>query len=101
MDTLIGWIGKVPTTNARILVTLVLAIGTAIRYWLGGPSVAVGGVILPGWTPSIEWLGFIAALGGLDVAQFHSKRTTDADYVSARTGTLPTALTPPANGAPS
>ena len=101
MDTVIGWVGKLPTTNARILMTLFLALGTAIRYWLGGPSVGPGGVILPGWTPSIEWLGFVGALGGLDVLQFHSKRTTDADYVNARTATLPTAPTAPANGAPS
>jgi hypothetical protein len=62
-------IGTVNTTNTRVVVTLLLCVGTAIRYWAGD-----GGV--DSWTPSLEWLTFLAAMSGLDVAQFHSKRKT-------------------------
>jgi len=44
-----------------------------------------------GWEPSIEWLGFLGLLGGLDLAQFGTKRATDAAYVAAKTtGEAPT-----------
>lgn len=68
-----SWVAGLPTTNARIVVTLALAVATGIRYFVGG------------WSPSLEWLAFLLAMAGLDVAQFTSKRFTDATYVSAKT----------------
>lgn len=68
-DRLLVWLGKVPTTNARIVVTLVVIVGTAIRYWWNGT-----------WEPSGEWLTFLVAMSGVDVAQFHSKRVTHSDH---------------------
>lgn len=65
MDRLLGWLAKLPTTNARIAVTLILATGTAIRYWADGS-----------WEPAWDWLAFLAVMSGLDAAQFHSKRKT-------------------------
>lgn len=68
-DRVLVWLGKVPTTNARIVVTLVVIVGTAIRYWWNGT-----------WEPSGEWLTFLVAMSGVDVAQFHSKRVTHSDH---------------------
>ena len=59
-----------PTTNIRILTTIGLAIGTAIKYWAseGGAN---------GWVPNWEWLLFLAGMAGLDVWQHHNKRKTE------------------------
>ena len=73
MDKLLKWLGSLPTTQARIAVTLALAIGTAVRYWTSAT-----------WVPSLEWLGFLACYAGLDVAQFTSKRFSDTGYVQAK-----------------
>jgi hypothetical protein len=73
-------LGKLPTTQARVVVTLLLCLGTAIKYWASKD-----------WDPALDWLAFLAAMSGLDMAQFGVKRTTDASYVSAKQGTTPTA----------
>jgi len=58
------WLGSVPTTNLRLVVTTALILVTGI-------------VTLVRWTtPPIEWLGFLAISAGLDVTQFHLKRVT-------------------------
>jgi hypothetical protein len=67
LDTALMLLGKVPTTQARILVTLFLGVGTAVRYWLADPN---------GWAPSWEWLGFLSVWAGIDAAQFYGKRVT-------------------------
>lgn len=69
--------GKLPTTQARVSFTLVCVLGTAVRYWMAGPE---------GWEPSEVWLIFLAGMSGLDLAQFHFKRTTDMGYVAATKG---------------
>jgi hypothetical protein len=64
-DRLNGWLATVPSTNARIVVTLGVVIGTAVRFWWkGAPS---------GWE---AWLTFLAAMSGLDATQFYAKRKT-------------------------
>jgi len=73
MSRFMDWLAKLPTTQARVAVTLALAVGTAIRYWAGG------------WEPSWEWLTFIAASSGLDVTQFRIKRTTSWAPSGAKT----------------
>ena len=55
-------------TNLRAVVTMGLAIWTGFRY-MAQPKWGV-------WEPSIEWLGFLLALSGWDVAQFAVKRRT-------------------------
>ena len=52
----------ISTTNLRIYFTIVLAMGTAIFYWI--TKIA----------PDGQWLMFIGAIAGIDVAQFASKR---------------------------
>lgn len=59
------WLARLPTTNARIAMTLVLALGTGIKYWASFE-----------WEPSWAWLSFLVAMAGLDVAQFATKRKT-------------------------
>jgi len=63
------WIEVAPTTNLRILSTLVLAVGTAIRYWIASGATDT-------WEPSWEWLTFLAAMAGIDVVQHYNKRKT-------------------------
>lgn len=58
------FVARVPTTNARIVVSLGLAIATGAR------------VIGTTWVPPTEWLLFLAAMLGLDVTQFFVKRRT-------------------------
>jgi hypothetical protein len=61
-----GWLATMPSTNTRIAVTLWLACGTGVRYWSSAS-----------WQPSWEWLAFLTAMAGVDVAQFAVKRRTD------------------------
>ena len=61
-------VSEAPTTNLRIILTLMMALGTAIRYWAAiGPD---------SWSPSPEWLIFLAGMSGLDVWQHYNKRKT-------------------------
>lgn len=63
-DWFLNWLGRLPSTNARIFTSLVLAIATGIR-------------VLYTWTaPPWEWLLFLGAMMGLDLAQFATKRVT-------------------------
>lgn len=68
------WLAELPSTNGRIAVTLFIALATTARYLASG--LPPGPV--PAWEPSWEWLIFIAAMAGLDVAQFAFKRNTYA-----------------------
>jgi hypothetical protein len=87
MDTLNAWLSKLPSTNARIAMTLLIVFGTAFKYWVSTT-----------WEPSWEWLSFLLMMSGLDAAQFHSKRKTfaeterikaDAVIASAKTNSQP------------
>jgi hypothetical protein len=76
----IDWLSKFPTTNGRIVFTLVLVLVTAIRYLVFGVPMKIGANNIPivdGWG---YWLLFLAGMAGLDVAQFAAKRATfDSD----------------------
>lgn len=56
---------KAPTTNIRILLTLAIVTGTAIKYWMHDT-----------WIPDWQWLIFLAGMAGLDVWQHNNKRKT-------------------------
>ena len=63
-QTLMTWVAQFPSTNARIVTSLLLTVATGVR-------------VLASWTsPPWEWLIFLAAMMGLDVAQFGLKRFT-------------------------
>lgn len=93
----VAWLrlAQLPTTNARIAVSLGCIIATALAYLttgivatIMGPVVTAAGAVVPraAWQPSWEWLVFLAGLCGLDIAQFMVKRFSDADYVAAKKG---------------
>lgn len=63
--SVIAFLGRLPSTNTRIAVTLVCVFGTAVRYWGWGPP--------DGWE---AWLTFLGVMSGLDGAQFLAKRKT-------------------------
>ena len=67
-DWFLERISKLNMTNFRALTTIGLSVWTAWRY-LTEPKWGT-------WEPSIEWLGFLLTLGGLDVVQFGVKRKT-------------------------
>jgi len=75
MNRILDWLGKLPSTNARIVVSLLLAIGTGVKYWTARPD---------GWEPCIPWLAFLISMMGLDVAQYAAKRVTFVDYAKAK-----------------
>jgi sterol desaturase/sphingolipid hydroxylase (fatty acid hydroxylase superfamily) len=64
-DTALDLIGRLPTTNARIAVTLLCMLATATVY-----------LASRNWEPSWEWLAFLVTMAGVDVAQFAAKRMT-------------------------
>lgn len=68
-DRILDWLGRLPSTNARIFATILCELGTAVRYWwsAGGPNQ---------WEPSMVWLAFLATMAGIDTAQFNVKRKT-------------------------
>jgi hypothetical protein len=76
------WAATMPSTNVRIGVTLILALGTGAR------------VILVGWAPPTEWLVFLTGWAGLDVLQFGAKRATATEFVQAKRGNGVTAEMP-------
>jgi hypothetical protein len=85
-DRLMEFWGKLPTTQARVTVSLAAIVATTIRYVSSGEHVLANGQVTQTWTPSYEWLGFLLLLSGIDAAQFLSKRMTDSDYVAAKKG---------------
>ena len=73
-DRLMEWLGKLPSTNARIAISLCCIVLTAVTYcihWAAPDG---------GWE---MWLAFLAALSGLDAVQFFAKRKTDASHIEA------------------
>lgn len=76
------FLANLPSTNFRIFVTLLIACATSVRYLISGIGIE-GGVHFETWEPSWDWLLFVAAMSGLDLASFYAKRTTDAAYVEA------------------
>ena len=64
IDKVFDLISKVPTTALRVVITILLTVATGVMYFTTA------------FVPSYEWLGFLALMSGLDVAQFHSKRKT-------------------------
>ncbi len=71
------WLATLPTTNARILCSLLMALGTCAVY-------LIGVLLAKHWTPSVEWLGFLCVWAGLDVLQFAGKRFSDAGYRASK-----------------
>lgn len=73
MTRLLDWLGKMPSTNTRIAVTLVCVLLTAVAYcvaWRAPDS---------GWE---AWLAFLAAMSGLDAMTFFAKRKTHTEKQS-------------------
>jgi len=75
---IMAFLGDLPTTQARVLITLIVVLGTAAKYFLSET-----------WEPSYEWLAFLLVMSGLDAAQFFGKRKTDAAYIAATQGATP------------
>lgn len=81
-EWLIDHLGKLPTTNARIFVSLV-GYALTVLVWL---SLAILHSVFPKiglWEPSWPMLTFMTAWVGIDTVAFGVKRTTDAEYVAA------------------
>lgn len=63
-DWIFDKLRALPTTEARIVFTLIIWMGTAIAVWAGRDI-------------GIEFLGAIIAMSGLDAAQYIGKRKTE------------------------
>ena len=75
-DWFLERLAALPSTNVRIFVTLVVFLATALRYLTA----------TDGWTPSLEWVGLLLGMAGVDAAQFLAKRRTHPEYLRARNG---------------
>jgi hypothetical protein len=63
-DQVLDWMGRLPSTNARIVVSLTMVTLTGVE-------------VLYRWTaPPWEWLVFLGSMLGLDFAQYTAKRVT-------------------------
>lgn len=77
-----NWLQSLPSTNSRIAVTLLLAVGTAVRYLgFGLPESSQ-----TGWN---SWLVFVAVMAGIDASQYIGKRFSDTEYATAKNATSP------------
>ena len=95
MERWIEAFNRISFTNVRILVTTLLASGTGVAYWIAY-SRSFGGATPVDVAIDNNWLIFLAALGGIDVAQYVSKstRTTKiATNITADGGSAPPADT--------
>jgi hypothetical protein len=79
-------LGSMPSTNAVIFNGMLIATFTAIRYLLSGVhfDLKVGTFGFAEWTPSGEWLLFVAAVLGVGTTQFGIKRSTSAEYQATK-----------------
>lgn len=83
------WLGKLPSTNARIAVTLGCVVLTTFAYCVAWRAPASG------WE---AWLTFLGAMSGLDALQFGVKRKTDANHVEAQAKARATVAFPKVEG---
>lgn len=66
------WLAGLPTTQLRVVVTLAVFVGTAIRYWWSGEA------------PDGDWLLFLAGMAGVDALTVIGKRAaTKPDAIRA------------------
>jgi len=96
-------IGTIPTTNARILLTLVLAGLTGLIILLSAlVSLIValqthGAVSLATWTAPEGWFTFLSVWAGIDVVQFGVKRMTQNPETPTALPMVPQPAPPPAH----
>jgi hypothetical protein len=100
IERLLVLVGKLPTMQARVCVTLGAVIATTVRYVSSQEHVLGNGAVTSFWTPTYEWLGFLIVMSGLDLGTFMAKRTTDASYVAAKAGVTPAPNPPTPENAP-
>ena len=55
---------SISTVNLRVYITCCIVLGTAITYWVTNNP------------PTGEWMFFMTAFSGIDVAQYATKRIT-------------------------
>lgn len=73
-----------PTTRVRILVTIVLIVATVVKWLIHACDFRTIQGVCVGWEPSANMIIFLAALAGVDVAQYLSR-----NMHTAKTVTLP------------
>lgn len=89
MNRLNEWLGKLPSTNARIALTLCCVALTTIAYCIAWRAPETG------WE---AWLTFLGVMSGLDSVQFFAKRKTDAGHVEAQARARQTVAVPSTGG---
>src|SRR5687768_2984316 len=67
------FLAKLPSTNARIFVTLLIYAATSVVFLYLMAIGQLGGI---DESMFVTWLTFLSFWAGLDVAQFHLKRKT-------------------------
>lgn len=88
MKSLNDFLGKLPSTNARIGATIVAMLMTTLTYMTTGVLYSFA-VVPKVWTPSVSWLSFMLGMAGVDTAHFFAKRKTDKRPDDAPPATTP------------
>jgi hypothetical protein len=70
---MLQFIDNLPTTRIRILVTIGLIVATVVTWLKHACDVRSAQGICLGWEPSANMIMFLAALAGVDVAQYLSR----------------------------
>lgn len=76
------FLATLPSTNARIAVTLLCVFLTGLVYWACA-------LLRRDWVPDAGWLTFLVAMSGIDVAQFYGKRVTQQNGSPTSDGKQP------------
>lgn len=94
LDRFVDVFNKISFTNVRILVTTILASGTAVTYWLSfwaaAERAAITGLTATPMPIDNNWLIFLGALGGIDVMQYVSKSSRQTQVAVAQIANIPT-----------
>lgn len=92
LDALMVRLGQFPTTQGRVVFTLVCVLATTVRYLGWGVPYRLAANSIPvvdGWG---YWLLFLGAMSGLDVTAFALKRFSDTGYAAAKSANAPPAV---------
>ncbi len=87
IDQIFDRIETLPTTRIRILVTIGLIVATVVTWLMHACDVRNAQGVCVGWEPSANMIMFLAALAGVDVAQYLSKGMINAKAPPAATPT--------------
>jgi hypothetical protein len=68
----VGWLAKLPNTQA------------VVAAWIVALLATTGRVVAIGWEPSDRWLLFLTGVGTIATGGYAAKRLTDREYIERK-----------------